>query len=38
MSKDFDPLDIRGQEREKSERELRAKLSRENEEADLKCS
>jgi len=36
MSKDFDPLDIRGQEREKSDRELRARLSRENEEADLK--
>ena len=30
------PLDIRGQEREKSDRELRARLSRENEEADLK--
>lgn len=36
MSKEFDPTDLRGQERAKTERELRDKLARENEEADLK--
>jgi hypothetical protein len=32
----YDPLDLRGQEKTKSEKEVREKLSRENEEADLK--
>ena len=36
MSANYDPLDLRGQEREKAEKEVRAKLDRENEEADLK--
>ena len=31
-----DPLDLRGQEREKEDKNLRARLERENEEADLK--
>ena len=31
-----DPLDLRGQEREKEDKSLRARLERENEEADLK--
>jgi hypothetical protein len=32
----YDPLDLRGQDRSKAERELRDKLARENEEADIK--
>lgn len=36
MSANYDPLDLRGQEREKAEKEVRSKLDRENEEADLK--
>jgi hypothetical protein len=32
----YDPLDLRGQEKTKSEKEVREKISRENEEADLK--
>jgi hypothetical protein len=36
MSGNYDPLDLRGQERDKAEKEVRAKLDRENEEADLK--
>jgi len=32
----YDPLDLRGQERRKAERELRDRLARENEEADIK--
>lgn len=36
MGKEFDPIDLRGQERAKVERDSREKLSREQEEADLK--
>ena len=36
MSKEFDPIDLKGQERAKAEREVREKVARENEEADLK--
>lgn len=36
MSKDFDPIDIRAQEKTKSDREVRDRLGKENEEADLK--
>ncbi len=36
MSKEFDPIDLRGQERAKSDRDMREKLARENEEADIK--
>jgi len=36
MSKEFDPIDLKGQERAKAEREVREKIARENEEADLK--
>lgn len=36
MSKDFDPLDLREQERDKEEKALRNKLDTQNEEADLK--
>ena len=32
----YDPLDTRGQERTKAEKEVREKLARENEEADIK--
>ena len=32
----YDPLDLRGQERDKADRELRDRLDRENEEADIK--
>jgi hypothetical protein len=32
----YDPLDIRGQEKTESDKKLREKLSRENEEVDLK--
>lgn len=32
----YDPLDVRGQERAKADKDLRDRLSRENEEADLK--
>lgn len=32
----YDPLDLRGQERAKAQRELRERLDRENEQADLK--
>lgn len=32
----YDPLDLRGQETAKADRELRDKLARENEEADVK--
>ncbi len=32
----YDPLDLRGQDRSKAERELRDRLARENEEADIK--
>jgi hypothetical protein len=32
----YDPLDLRGQEKTKSDKEIREKLSRETEEADLK--
>jgi hypothetical protein len=36
MSKEFDPLDMRGQDRDKEEKSLRNKLDYQNEEADLK--
>ena len=32
----YDPLDLRGQERQKQERETRERMSRETEEADIK--
>jgi hypothetical protein len=32
----YDPLDLRSQEREKADKEVRDKLERENEEADIK--
>lgn len=32
----YDPLDLRGQERDKAERELRERLERQSEEADIK--
>lgn len=32
----YDPLDLRGQDRSKAERELRDRLARENEKADIK--
>ncbi|UOF81038.1 endopeptidase [Caudoviricetes sp.] len=32
----YDPLDLRGQEREKADREVRDRLERETEEADVK--
>lgn len=32
----YDPLDVRGQERAKAEKDSREKLARENEEADVK--
>jgi hypothetical protein len=32
----YDPLDIRGQERTKEEKEVRGKIDRENEETDVK--
>ena len=32
----YDPLDLRSQERSKADRELRERLARENEEADMK--
>ena len=34
--RNYDPLDLRGQERQKQERETRDRLSRETEEADIK--
>ena len=36
MSKEFDPTDLRGQERANAERNVREKMAKENEEADLK--
>jgi len=36
MSKEFDPIDIRAQEKAKTDREVRERLAKENEEADLK--
>lgn len=36
MSKEFDPLDTRSQEREKEDKALRNKLESQNEEVDLK--
>lgn len=36
MSIEHDPLDLRGQEKTKADREIREKLARENEEADVK--
>lgn len=36
MTKEFDPTDIRSQERAKADREVRDRLTRETEEADLK--
>lgn len=36
MSKRYDPLDLREQERLTAEKEVREKLGRENEEADIK--
>jgi hypothetical protein len=36
MSKEFDPIDLRGQERAKSDKDVREKIARENEEADIK--
>jgi len=36
MSKEFDPLDLRSQEKAKTDREVRERLAKENEEADLK--
>lgn len=32
----YDPLDLRGQEKAKADRELRERIARENEEADIK--
>ena len=32
----YDPLDLRGQERDKAERELRERLERQSEESDIK--
>ena len=32
----YDPLDLRGQEREKADKDLRSRLERQNEEADVK--
>lgn len=32
----YDPLDLRGQERERADKELRERLERQNEEADVK--
>ncbi len=32
----YDPLDLRGQERAKAEKEVREKIDLENEEADIK--
>ena len=32
----YDPLDLRGQERDKAERELRERLERQEEESDIK--
>jgi hypothetical protein len=36
MSKEFDPIDLRSQEKAKTDREVRERLAKENEEADLK--
>lgn len=36
MSKEFDPTDLKGQERAKADKELREKLALENEETDIK--
>lgn len=36
MTKEFDPTDIRSQERAKADKAVRERLSRETEEADLK--
>lgn len=36
MTKDFDPIDIRSQERAKTDKVVRDKMARETEEADLK--
>lgn len=36
MSIEHDPLDLRGQEKAKADREVREKIARENEEADVK--
>ena len=36
MSKEFDPIDVRAQEKASAEKAAREKLARENEEADVK--
>lgn len=36
MSKEFDPIDVRAQEKSKADQEVRNRLAKENEEADLK--
>lgn len=36
MSKEFDPIDLSAQEKSKTDREVRDRLRKENEEADLK--
>jgi len=36
MSQNYDPLDLRGQERDRADKELRERLDRQNEEADVK--
>jgi hypothetical protein len=36
MSTNYDPLDLRGQERDRADKELRERLERQNEEADVK--
>ena len=36
MSNNYDPLDLRGQERDRADKELRERLDRQNEEADVK--
>ena len=36
MSQNYDPLDLRGQERDRADKELRERLERQNEESDVK--
>ncbi len=36
MASNYDPLDLRGQEQSKADKDLRDKLARENEESDMK--
>lgn len=36
MSKEFDPTDLRAQEKAKADKDIREKLAQENEEADIK--